>query len=90
MKYINAKDLLPDGLVQELQQYIQGAYLYVPAATVKGWGECSGYRQELEARNRAIFVEYRAGASAAGLAEKYSLSESAVRKIIRRQCDVQG
>lgn len=29
MKYINAKDLLPDALVKELQSYVQGGYLYV-------------------------------------------------------------
>ena len=44
MKYINAKNLLPDVLVKELQSYIQGGYLYVPAdqAQQKRWGEASG------------------------------------------------
>lgn len=44
MKYINAKNLLPDALVKELQSYIQGGYLYVPAdqAQQKRWGEASG------------------------------------------------
>ena len=47
MKYINAKDLLPDALVKELQSYVQGGYLYVPSdqAQQKRWGEASGYRQ---------------------------------------------
>ena len=56
MKYINAKDLLPDALVRELQNYLQGGYLYVPAdqARQKRWGEVSGYRQELQQRNRRI------------------------------------
>ena len=56
MKYINAKNLLPDALVKELQSYIQGGYLYVPAdqAQQKRWGETSGYRQELQQRNRQI------------------------------------
>ena len=31
MKYINAKELLPRELVEELQRYIQGGYLYIPA-----------------------------------------------------------
>ena len=31
MKYINAKILLPARLVKELQEYIQGGYIYVPA-----------------------------------------------------------
>ena len=54
MKYINAKNLLPDGLVRELQNYIQGGYIYVPTdqARPKSWGEVSGYREELIRRNR--------------------------------------
>ena len=54
MKYINAKDLLPDALVKELQRYVQGGYLYIPAdqAQKKRWGEASGYRQELQQRKR--------------------------------------
>ena len=64
MKYINAKDLLPDALVKELQSYVQGGYLYVPSdqAQQKRWGEASGYRQELQQRNRQI-VELYGGVS---------------------------
>ena len=56
MKYRNAKALLPDALVRELQRYIQGGYLYVPTEQEqkKRWGEASGYRQELQWRNRQI------------------------------------
>ena len=31
LKYINAKTLLPEALVEELQNYIQAGYIYVPA-----------------------------------------------------------
>lgn len=84
MKYINAKDILPDALVKELQRYIQGGYLYVPAdqAQQKRWGEVSGYRQELQQRNRQIVEAFRNGTSMDELAEKYFLSVSAIRKII--------
>lgn len=84
MNYINAKDLLPDALVKELQRYIQGGYLYVPAdqAQQKRWGEVSGYRQELQQRNRQIVEAFRNGTSMDELAEKYFLSVSAIRKII--------
>lgn len=84
MKYINAKTLLPDALVRELQHYIQGGYIYVPADRVrqKQWGEVSGYRQELQRRNRQIIEEYREGTSMDRLAEKYFLSVHAIRKII--------
>lgn len=84
MKYVNASALLPDALVKELQNYIQGGYIYVPAdpAHPKRWGEASGYRQELAARNRRILAEYQEGASLEDLAGRYCLSPSAIRKII--------
>lgn len=43
MKYMNAKDILPDLLVKELQEYIQGGYIYIPANEKqhRRWGEVS-------------------------------------------------
>ena len=56
MRYRNAGDLLPEALVKELQRYVQGEYLYIPTDGTqrKGWGERSGARQMLDARNQAI------------------------------------
>lgn len=73
MKYVNAKAILPDALVKELQGYIQGGYLYVPAKAgrQKRWGEVSGSRKELAARDAEITAAYRAGVSVEALAEKY-------------------
>lgn len=84
MKYINAKTLLPDELVKELQEYIQGGYIYIPAVQEKPkhWGELSGYRKELQERNKLIVAEYRSGTSIEELADKYFLSIYAIRKII--------
>ena len=63
MKYINAKDILPNALVKELQNYIQGGYIYVPTNQLhqKRWGEISGYRQELQQRNQQIIEEFQKG-----------------------------
>ena len=84
MKYINAAMLLPDELVKELQGYIQGGYIYVPAIHEqrKCWGELSGYRRELHQRNSRIIEEYKNGISIEELAERYYLSVYAIRKII--------
>lgn len=84
MKYVNAKVILPDELVKELQNYIQGGFIYVPVGREhkKRWGEVSGYRKELEQRNRQIKKEYHGGVSIEYLSEKYGLSFYAVRKII--------
>ena len=84
MKYKNAKAVLPDALVKELQNYVQGEYIYIPVETKrqKRWGEVSGYRKELKERNKNIKEEYQNGYSMEFLSEKYNLSISAIRKII--------
>ena len=84
MKYINAAILLPDELVKELQGYIQGGYIYVPAIHErrKCWGELSGYRKELNQRNSIIVEGYKNGISIEELADRYYLSIHAIRKII--------
>ena len=84
LKYVNANTLLPAVLVEELQGYIQGGYIYVPVrqGQPKHWGELSGYREELEKRNREIIRSFKAGDSMEYLAEKYYLSVYAIRKII--------
>lgn len=84
MKYINAKTILPEALIEEQQNYIQAGYIYVPAKEEqrKSWGELSGYRKELEKRNKKIRAEYNQGISPEDLACRYCLSISAIRKII--------
>lgn len=83
MNYVNAKTILPDTLVKELQKYIQAGYIYIPAATEKKrWGENSGYRKELQARNEAIRRSYHYGSSIEELSDSYALSTHAIRKII--------
>ena len=83
MKYINAKAVLPEALVRDLQDYIQAGYVYIPATgEKKRWGEKSGYRRELQARNTEIRLQYQLGRSMASLAEQYALSIHAIKKII--------
>ncbi|MDM8142440.1 CD3324 family protein [Megamonas hypermegale] len=87
MKYINANEILPKQLIKELQNYVQGGYVYVPIKTDerKNWGEQSGYRLELDRRNEKIRQEYKNGVSLDILADRYYLSVSAVRKIIYKK-----
>lgn len=84
MKYINANEILPVRLVEELQKYMQAGYIYIPAKAEqhKSWGELSGYRKELENRNKKIISEYKQGVSMEELADYYYLSVYAIRKII--------
>jgi len=73
MKYINANEILPVRLVEELQKYMQAGYIYIPAKTEqhKSWGELSGYRKELEDRNKKIISDYKQGISMENLAYFY-------------------
>ena len=84
MRYINANEILPDVLVEELQKYVQAGYIYIPAKSEqhRSWGELSGYRRELERRNKAILAEYHRGVTVGELADRYYLSVYAIRKII--------
>ena len=79
MKYVNAKAVLPHHLVEELQEYIQAGYIYIPAREDrhKAWGEQSGCRRELTERNAGIVDAYRQG-----VGDKYFLSVHAIRKIV--------
>ena len=87
MKYINANEILPKPLIKELQNYVQGGYVYVPIKTDerKNWGEQSGYRLELDRRNEKIRPEDNIGVSLDILADRYYLSVSAVKKIIYKK-----
>ena len=72
MKYVNANDILPDMLIEELQKYVQAGYIYIPVkgGQHKSWGELSGYRKELERRNKAILAEYHRGVTVGELADR--------------------
>lgn len=84
MKYIKADSVLPIALVEELQSYIQGGYIYVPSRkdSKKKWGELSGCRDEIEQRNRKIRKDYQQGKGVDELADTYYISVHSIRKII--------
>lgn len=86
MSYVNGKDVLPPGLLEELQAYIQGELLYIPKKSEQRvkWGEISGSRREIASRNQEIFNSYCSGCSVAELKQRYHLSEESIRKIISK------
>lgn len=84
MKYIKANSILSISLIEELQNYIQGGYIYIPSKNEnkKGWGELSGYKREIEKRNKKIRMDYKHGKSLEELSKSYFLSIHSIRKII--------
>ncbi|MBQ8409347.1 MAG: ParB N-terminal domain-containing protein [Clostridia bacterium] len=83
MKYENGKDIFPEALLRQIQKYVSGKLVYIPAnETKRGWGESSGYKQYLAERNRSIREKFNAGAGIEQLAEEYYLSCDSIKKIV--------
>ena len=87
MKYKKAQDILPAHIIEMLQEYVDGEYLYIPIKnnTKKSWGEKSGLKKELIERNKEIFNKYQNGIEIKELTSQYYLTESSIRRIIRQQ-----
>ena len=84
MKYLNASDILPDELLQEVQKYAQGKALYIPRNNErKKWGEGSGARGQYERRNEEIRMKFVSkDVHIEELANDYCLSVGTIRKIL--------
>lgn len=87
MRYQAANQILPPSLLEQIQQYTNGEYLYIPRLEEhkKQWGSCTTFREELEERNCAIYADFCSGRNVAALSEQYYLSEQSIRRIIGRQ-----
>lgn len=87
MRYIKAEQVLPEEVIELIQQYVDGQTIYIPrkADQRQSWGEKSGYREELRLRNEQLCRAYRDGMGIPELAECFGLSEKSVRRILRNK-----
>jgi len=87
MEYVKAHNVLPEEIIELIQEYIDGKYLYIPrkSENEKAWGEKNGTRDSLKKRNNEIFEKYTCGTKVSELANEYFLSEQSIRKIISRE-----
>lgn len=86
MSYKNATEILPEKLLFEIQQYVEGEVLYIPRKSPKRikWGEKSGTRKRLAERDREICKDRIIGLTVSDLANKYYLSEKSIQRILRK------
>lgn len=84
MSYKKATQVLPQELLEQVQEYVDGEYLYIPRITEykKDWGSETSTRKELQARNRRIYEAYLNGASVADLAQEHFLSPKSIQRIL--------
>ena len=70
VSYTNADRILPRELLDAIQQYADGVYLYIPrkAERKRAWGEATDSRRERPARNRELYEKHLGGAPAPQLA----------------------
>lgn len=85
MKYKKAQDIMPNEIIEMIQKYADGTYIYIPRIdkNKKSWGEDSGAIKNLEIRNKDIISKYNSGTSVDELTRLFYLSESSIRRIIR-------
>ncbi|MEG0378632.1 MAG: CD3324 family protein [Eubacterium sp.] len=84
MSYIKAADVLPQEIVDLIQDYIDGEMIYVPRKenNRKVWGEKTNSKLKTRVRNLEIFRQHQQGATVSHLAETYYLSPKSIQKII--------
>jgi len=86
LNYKKGTDVLPDRLLKEVQEYVEGCLVYIPKKGSKaGWGYLSGTRQLIDKRNNKINHLYEQGESIRILAEQFHLGEDTIRKIVYKK-----
>lgn len=75
--YANAREVLPRGLLAQVQRHFEGGLLWIPVRSRRR----RKTRVDLE-RNRQMVREKQAGVSTRALAREYGLSEERVRQIV--------
>lgn len=85
MGYILAEKVLPQEIIEMIQQYVDEENIYIPKKdnTRAAWGAKTSVRQALNERNNCIYEVYRLGLKAEALVQKYFLSEKTIQRIIR-------
>ena len=85
MVYKNAREILPDDLIEEIQKYVHGETIYIPSKNEgkPEWGRRNGSKRRYEIRNAEICSLYDHNVSVSEISDRYYLASDTVRKIIR-------
>ncbi len=83
MSYVRAEEVLPEDLINAIQQYVSGKSIYIPCKEKEKWGSKTTTRQYYQKRNAEICRKYKSGISVKSLAEEYVLSVKSIQRILR-------
>ncbi|AVQ38328.1 hypothetical protein C7M56_06380 [Clostridium botulinum] len=86
MGYKQANKIFPADLLNEIQNYVDGQYVYIPDKddNQRMWGEVNRGKEIISKRNIEIFKKYNNGISVKELASMYYLSQKTIYKIINK------
>ena len=78
MRYQKANEILPKELVELIQSYMDGGYVYIPRKEEnrKSWGETSSARKEIQAGNEGT----GAGGTVLSVGEEYPANSASGKK----------
>lgn len=84
MGYRRAEQILPNEIIELIQNYVDGECIYIPRKenARRNWGENTNIRKELKERNLCIYLDYQGGMKETQIAEKYFLSVKSIQRII--------
>ena len=84
MSYKNAREILPDYLIREIQKYANGEIIYIPKHEENKikWGTKNGSRKKYDMRNGEIKALKSTGLTVEEIAGRYYLSTESVKKIL--------
>ena len=79
MKYVKAIDVLPQEIIEIIQNYVDGEYLYIPRKMIiKNLGvKKSGIKNILKERDIEIYEKYIKGLSISELSKEYFYQKKA-------------
>ncbi|WBW98595.1 CD3324 family protein [Oceanirhabdus sp. W0125-5] len=86
MSYVKATEVLPQEVLDIIQKYIEGEYIYIPRKKCnrKAWGESTKSKNKTAKRNSEIYRKYQEGTSIKELSEMYYLAPKSIQKIISK------
>jgi len=84
MRYRNAQDVFPKDVLVAMQEFADGAYIYIPKKSCnrKKWGDNTSSKNETKKRNEKIYAQYKSGCSINELSAEYYLSDKSIQRII--------
>lgn len=69
MSYIKAEEVLPQNLIEAIQQYVNGKAIYIPVSEKQEWGSRTDAKVYYQKRNQKIYKEHCNGHTARDLVE---------------------